>query len=106
METLTENELNKMIKETGWTAEQIKKGYDIFESDYMGGTLHIERLDSINAFNTDYEASEQAEKDGIKLIDDLPECVDDEDMARFIDTPENRIIISEHLLKKYNVEWN
>ncbi len=104
MKTIIKKMINEAIA-AGWREDQARKGYDVFGSDYMGGALHIERIDIMDVFNTDLEASEQAEKDGIKLINDLPDCIDDEDMARFIDTQENRKIISKHIKKKYNVDW-
>lgn len=75
----------------------VDRGYGVFESEYMNGALHIERDDSIMKFKDDEEASVQAEKDGIKLIKDLPITPGDADFGYYIDTPENRKIIKEHL---------
>lgn len=44
------------------------------------------------AFETDGEAAEQAEKDGIKIIHDME--FDDENSAAYIDTPENRKLLT------------
>lgn len=105
MSTKTDRLIHEAVK-AGFKKEHAEKGYAIFESDYMGGALHIERIDIIGKFNTDSDAADQAEKDGIKLINNLPDCVDDEDMARFIDDPKNREIISKHLKEKYSVDWH
>ena len=42
-------------------------------------------------FDTDGEAAEQAEKDGIKIIHDME--FDDENSASYIDTPKNRKLL-------------
>ena len=42
-------------------------------------------------FDSDDEAAEQAEKDGIKIIHDME--FDDENAAAYIDTPENRELL-------------
>lgn len=68
------------------------RGYGIFTSD---GTdvLHIEKIDELNIYDSDLEAAEQAEKDGIKIIHNvkIPKWMSlywYKDT--FIDTPENR----------------
>ena len=75
-----------------WGVEIVNKGYDIF--DYDGtGLLDIERIDEIGAFNTDKEATEQAIKDGIKIIpiSELPiNLCESMKFYGWIDTPENR----------------
>ena len=70
-----------------------KRGYDIFIANgseyYIPDALHIEKLDEMNLFEDDDQASIQAEKDGIKFINDMegvPKRV-------YIDTEENRKII-------------
>lgn len=91
MKNITE----KMIKEAiedGFLEEDARRGYGVFTSDYGNGATHIERLDTMEAFESDREAAEQAEKDGFKIIHDinLPE----EHQASYIDTPENRELLS------------
>lgn len=91
MKNITE----KMIKEAiedGFLEEDARRGYGVFTSDYGNGATHIERLDIMGAFESDREAAEQAEKDGFKIIHDinLPE----EHQASYIDTPENRELLS------------
>ena len=56
-------------------------------------TLHIQKIDELNIYNSDLEAAKQAEKDGIKLIHDIDipkEQVLYDYKDTFIDTPENR----------------
>lgn len=74
-----------------------KKGYGIFSAYcsqfYIPDALHIEKIDELNMFQNDEEATAQAEKDGIKLIygmDGVPDGV-------YLDTEENRKIILERL---------
>ncbi|MBY6838786.1 hypothetical protein [Clostridium botulinum] len=103
---LNENMIREYIKETGRTRDEIIKGYGIFTSDYMNGALHIERYDDINLYESDEQASNQAEKDGIKLIKDLPISENDRDFGYFIDSKENREMIGEYLYKERNIDWN
>lgn len=76
------------------------KGYGVFIANgseyYIPGAEHIERIDEVNKFEDDYEAAIQAEKDGIKLINNTPFIPN----RVYIDTPENRDII-EKALEKY-----
>lgn len=97
-EQISMEELMEISVESGYTLPQVVNGYEVFYSDeIMSGALHIQRLDVVMKFNSDREASIQAEKDGIKLIHDLPILETHEDFAYFIDTKENREIIREHL---------
>lgn len=85
--------------EEGWTKEECEKGYGIFESNFANRAKHIEKIDCLEMFEDDFQAAKQAEKDGIKLIKNLPKdweysCVP------FIDTKENRKKIEECLKKK------
>lgn len=104
MKQYTQEELIQISRNEGWTLEQVTRGYEIFSSDYMNGAEHIERLDCVMIFETDREASEQAEKDGIKIIHDLPLLPTHEDFGYFIDTIENRKIIKEHLAS-LGIKW-
>jgi len=104
LDNLTDEQIKEIAEEECWHEEEIRKGYAIFEADYMGGALHIEQIDFMNIYECDSEAAIQAEKDGIKIIHDLPIDKDDYDFAYFLDTPENREIIREHLLTR-GIEW-
>ena len=85
-----------MIKEAikeGFTEEDANRGYGVFTSDYGNGATHIERIDIMEVFESDAEAAEQAEKDGIKIIHDIE--LPEEHQAAYIDTPENRKLLTD-----------
>lgn len=89
---LSYNEECEQIKEE-W-GELGLRGYGIFISDDTK-LEHIERIDELGFYDSDLEASEQAEKDGIKIIHDLrfetaPICYYNDTI---LDTKENRKII-------------
>ena len=90
MKKITE-ELITEAMENGFTREDAEKGYAIFTSDYGNGAEHIQKIDSMDVFEDDNEAAEQAERDGIKIIHDME--FDDENSAAYIDTPENRELL-------------
>ena len=92
MKKITE-ELITEAMENGFTREDAERGYGVFTSDYGNGAEHIQRLDFMMIFDSDNEAAEQAEKDGIKIIHDME--FDDENSAAYIDTPENRELLKE-----------
>lgn len=104
---MTKKERQEIIEEWG---EGSDKGYAIFESDNLPeGLLHIERIDDLNMFNSDFDAADQAEKDGIKLIpqSEIPNEYPI-NAYRYLDTPENREILNKY--KKDNInsfieEW-
>lgn len=88
---------DKRIKEVvdDWGAELVNKGYDIFS--FNGWDLYeISRIDDVMAFDSDDDATEQAIKDGIKIIpvEELPETFGRRYLG-WIDTPENRKKIAE-----------
>lgn len=92
----------------GWTNEQLKAGYDIAVSDYMGGAKHIEKIDVIDLFDSDKDAAEYAEEhDKVKIIKDLPDFINKEsdDFGYFIDTPENVRVIKNYIKEKYGYDW-
>ena len=91
MKTITKGMVNEAIK-YGFSREDAERGYGIFTSDYGNGAEHIERLDCMMAFNSDGEAAEQAEKDGIKIIHDME--FNAENSAAYIDTPDNRKLLA------------
>lgn len=85
---------------------QNKKSYVIAIADgsefYIPDALHIERNDELFLVEDDEKASVEAEKDGVKLIygmEGVPDRV-------YIDTKENRKVISEMLIKypEYYIE--
>ena len=92
MKTITEKMIIEAM-EDGWTREDAERGYGIFTSDYGNGATHIQRLDDMMVFESDEEAAEQAEKDGIKIIHDME--FDDENSAAYLDTPENRELLKD-----------
>ena len=87
MKQITEEMIREAV-ENGWLEEDAKRGYSIFTSDYGNGATHIERIDDMMVFDSDSEAAEQAEKDGIKIIHDMK--FPDEHCTSYIDTPENK----------------
>lgn len=98
----------KEALEAGWTNEQLKAGYEIFESDFMGGAKHIEKIDVIDLFDSDSDAAEYAEEhDKVKIIKDLPDFIneDSDDFGYFVDTPENIKVIKNYLKEKYDYDW-
>lgn len=105
---ITEEMIAKAI-EWGWTREEASKGYGIFSNpSVMNGAEHIERIDDMGIFNSDFDAAEYAEEvHGVKIIHDLPECtcINDDDNAPFIDTIENCKIIKQYIKDRYGLEW-
>ena len=82
-----------------WGVDAVNKGYDIF--DFGGeGILEIERIDELQVFDSDREATEQAIKDGVKIIpiDELPKELAEQNLnyLGWIDTPENRKALKEY----------
>lgn len=87
------------------------KGYDEFVfADVPIPLLHIEKLDNSGIFETDLEAAKQAERDGTKVIHDIP--IPDKSFCKpyegtFVDTEENRSnlirFLLEEMSKKYMV---
>lgn len=83
------------------------KGYGKFVfADVPIPLLHIEKLDDSRIFETDLEAAEQAERDGVKIIYDVPIpqnsfCKPYE--GTFVDTEENRNNLIRFLLEEMSV---
>ncbi len=80
-------------------SEKMKRGYAIVDCDGTG-LLEIQTVDEAGIFATDDEATEQAIKDGIKVIpvEELPEKFERRYLG-WIDTPENRKAIEEYCRK-------
>lgn len=97
-EIYSDKRIREIINE--WGVDVVNKGYDIFTFNGMG-ILEISRIDDVEAFESDDDATEQAIKDGIKIIpvDELPETFGRRYLG-WIDTPENRARIAE-LAEKY-----
>jgi hypothetical protein len=76
-----------------------KKSYLIVIADgsefYIPEALHIERNDELWLVEDDEKAAIEAEKDGVKLVYNMDGVPD----QTYIDTEENRKVISEMLLK-------
>lgn len=101
----------RIHEKTGWpmdtcleevrqfTYEELLHGYFICSSDaYCSGSLipeaeYIERIDALMRYDSDYDAAKQAEKDGIKIIHDMPGLED----WTYLDTPENRALCAQYL---------
>jgi hypothetical protein len=98
-------ELINLALDEGWSEEEAHKGYAIFESSF--GALKVERLDCMDIFEGDFEAAVYAEKKhGLKFIKDLPDCImKGPDLAPYIDTEENRKILSDYIKNEYNLDW-
>lgn len=97
MKSFNNNEefIEEAIEE--WGIENVNKGYEIFDFDGTG-MLQIEEIGCTDAFNgSDAEATEQAMRDGIKIIpiNELPENFDRRYLG-WIDTLENRKRIEEY----------
>lgn len=91
MKKITDNTIKEAM-DAGFSEEDASRGYGVFTSDYGNGATHIERLDIMGVFDSDAEAAEQAEKDGIKIIHDIE--LPEEHVAYYIDTPENRELLA------------
>lgn len=90
MKVITE----EMVQEAmvyGIREHDARRGYYISCSSFGNGATHIERIDFMNVFDSDQEAAEQAERDGIKLIHDLH--LPEEHHAAYLDTPDNRLLL-------------
>ena len=106
---LTQERLKQMLKTycpediadiiDDWGADQVNKGYGIFNYDGTG-LLGIEAIDVVGAYDDD-EATQRAIKDGVKIIpvDELPENFQMRWLG-WIDTPENRKAIEEYARKR------
>ena len=101
---LTEKRYNQMMEFWGndedqvkavvndWGAKICNKGYTIFDYDFTG-LFELCKIDDVGAFESDYDAAIQAEKDGIKIIPSyqLPENMPyNMKLHQWIDTRANR----------------
>lgn len=81
-----------------------ERGFYISISDYGNGATHIQRIDVMDVFASDWEAAAQAESYGIKIIRDM--LLPEEHIAPYIDTPDNRFLLKplEEIAKRTMVE--
>ena len=108
----------KFAMESGWTREQAKRGFEIFDYDGSGlleieciGDAYVEKREDGHYYSTyfdDEEAAKEAERIGfckIIPVDELPNpFIINENNCRWfgwVDTPENRKNI-EKWCKEYN----
>lgn len=110
---MNENILKLVAKETGYTVEAIKRGYDFYEGEYIKGALRVEPIYALyeyelDIFDNDEDAKLQAEKDGYVFIKDIPKAYTktSDDYSYYLDTPYNRYLISKALLKDYYIFCN
>lgn len=92
MKKITE-EMIAIAIEDGWSEDNAKRGYAIFTGTLGNGAEHIEKIDSMDAFESDEEAAKQAEKDGIKIIHDIK--FNESNIGYYLDTPKNRQLLKE-----------
>lgn len=82
------------------------RGYGMFGSDDTE-VLHIQKIDELDIYDSDLDAAEQAEKDGIKLIHDI-EIPNDSILYplkdTFVDIPSNRRQLLEELQEEMEDE--
>ena len=103
-------ELMKLAEEKGYTFEQINKGYiEVKDTNILNGATHIKAItdiEELKKFNTDQEVVEYLKsKKSIKFIEDLPDCLSENDKQYFLDTPENKSLIKSAIQQKYNIKW-
>ena len=89
----TDSELEKILIEE-WGSETALHGYAVFSGGDEPHALHVCRIDELDVYDSDVDASKRAVKDGIKLI---PYNEQRKDGAfkyyRFIDNEENRKVL-------------
>ena len=98
IETFSLREIEDIVDE--WGFDQVNKGYAVF--DYDGtGMLGIEAIGDVGAFDGDDEATQQAVKDGYKIIPiaELPKKFPYKWFG-WIDTPENRKAIDDYMERR------
>lgn len=106
MKEFTEQEIKKLSEDYGWSEDQVRKGYEMFacygSDSVIEGAIIVEEIGDINKFNSDWDACRQAEKDGVKFINDI----DGLEKGCYVDTPDNRKHCIEMLEKypEYRVE--
>lgn len=93
-----------------WELSDVIKGYTIGENgEFSKGEMSVMKIDDMQLFDSDIEAAEQAQKDGVKLIPKRELNFgrgNDMKNYRYIDTPENRVLLSKYISKekRLNIE--
>jgi hypothetical protein len=90
--------ISELMDMYGWSREETINGYGYFEDEF--GAVEICRIDDLHwcgefdyGIDTDEDACMQAEKDGVKFINDIEGI----DKRRYIDTPKNRMLCEEYV---------
>ena len=94
---ITEEMIAEAI-EYGVNRKDAERGYYISISGYGNGATHIQRIDVMDAFQSDWEAAKKAEADGIPIIRDM--LLPEEHTAPYIDTVENRFLLKPLIKEK------
>lgn len=102
MRTITEEMIQDALKYGIKRADAERGYYKSCCSDYGNGATHIQRIDEMDVFFSDWDAAAQAEKDGIKIIRDLVLAAEHD--APYIDTPANRLLLKPFILRKIDPE--
>ena len=98
MRKITEELIQEAIK-YGVKRPAAERGYYICCcSDYGNGATHIQKIDEMDIFLSDWQAAFQAEKDGIKIIRDLIFPIEHD--APYIDNPTNRLLLQPFVIGK------
>ena len=98
MRKITEELIQEAIK-YGVKRTDAERGYYICCcSDYGNGATHIQKIDEMDIFLSDWQAAFQAEKDGIKIIRDLIFPIEHD--APYIDNPTNRLLLQPFVIGK------
>ena len=89
-----ENLIGRLMYEYGWSREEVINGYGFFQDEF--GLVEVCRIDDLfwcddfdYGIETDEDACVQAEKDGVRFINDIEGV----DKRRYIDTPLNRWLL-------------
>ena len=96
--------------DNGWDFKEICKGYAEFADGY-NESIVICRLDDMMIFDSDYDATLQAKKDGYQFLEVGKDIIFPKEMLNeeieyrnYIDTPENRKILNEYLREDLKAE--
>jgi hypothetical protein len=86
--------IGQLMYEYGLSREEVINGYGFFENEF--GAVEVCRIDDLYwcdefdyGIETDEDAGIQAEKDGVKFINNIEGV----DKHRYIDTPRNRYVL-------------
>ena len=100
----TAQQILTVYNEWGWSFGDSVKGYMKCASEFFDGLEVLQRIDDADVFFNDFEAVQQAEKDGIKILQvgkDLSfshkKVFKNFDENFFIDTPQALLILKDYL---------